>query len=190
MVTCVVTLLYKRATEHPQREWIIWFLDVGKQGIGSSLGHMSNIFMATIISLNANADECEWYCVCYLTDVTLGTFINLSFLTITEYALLNSRTNLALFRFGDYGNPPNFCVWVIQLIIWLIIIMLTKIIIAIFLVFASQVLNYGIQYLFYYIAQYPRVELILVMIVIPFVFNIMAFWITDRYSYYFILQKC
>ena len=151
------------------------------------MGHMSNILMATLISDSASADQCEWYCVCYLTDVTLGTFINLSFLTITEYVLLNSRSNLALFRFGDYGNPPNLCIWFIQLTIWLIIIIVTKMIIAIFLVFASQVLNYGIQYLFFYVAQYPRIELILVMIVIPFIFNIMAFWITDRCVHYCIL---
>lgn len=50
-----------------------------------------------------------------------------------------------------------------------------------FLYAAADALNSAFSYLFYYIAEYPRIELLLVMICIPFILNILAFWVTDSF---------
>ena len=47
---CITTLAFKRFGEVPQRPWVVWALDVGKQSVGSSFGHFSNIFLSEIIA--------------------------------------------------------------------------------------------------------------------------------------------
>ena len=179
-ITCVATLAVKRMNEYPQRDWSIWSLDVSKQGFGSAIGHSSNLFIATLLSASKSADECEFYCVCYLTDVTIGTVLNVSLLSLTERVLLANTPLQSMFKFGDYGDPPSIATWLIQLIIWLAIIIITKLLLVVFLIFSFDYLNAAISFAFSFLVIYPKIELIVVMIMIPFVFNILAFWITDR----------
>lgn len=156
-------------------QYIIVFL-----GFGSSMGHISNLLIATALS-NGTSDECQWYCICYLTDVTLGTFLSISILSLIESALVSSNSP-SIFKFGEYGNPPSMCIWVVQLIVWLSIIITTKCLIVSFLYLSANMLILGSTFIFIHLETYPRIELVIVMICIPFVFNILAFWVTDRWK--------
>jgi hypothetical protein len=90
---CILTLIIKRYQETPQREWSVWFFDVTKQGIGSSFGHFSNIYLSMIIATTVTSgDECQWYCLTYLIDCTLGIFLNIVMLKMFSYCV------------GHYGN--------------------------------------------------------------------------------------
>lgn len=42
----LATLLYKRHLERPRRPWLVWTLDVSKQGLGALYAHVLNIFIA------------------------------------------------------------------------------------------------------------------------------------------------
>lgn len=46
----MLSLVFKRWREHPQRPVKVWFFDVSKQVFGSVLVHMSNIFMSMLTS--------------------------------------------------------------------------------------------------------------------------------------------
>jgi hypothetical protein len=46
----MLSLVYKRWREHPQRPVRVWFFDVSKQVFGSVLVHISNIFMSMLTS--------------------------------------------------------------------------------------------------------------------------------------------
>lgn len=142
------------------------------------MGHMSNLFIATVLS-NGTSDECQWYCLCYLTDVTLGTFLNVSVLALVESFLVPDASS-SIFKFGEYGDPPNLCVWLAQLLVWLAIIVTSKALIVLFLFLCADMLINGSSQVFAYLEAYPRIELVVVMVCIPFVFNILAFWVTDR----------
>jgi hypothetical protein len=57
-IAAIGSLLYKRHIEKPQRPWLIWAFDVGKQLVGGFLVHCMNIIVA---SMNFEGDECAWY---------------------------------------------------------------------------------------------------------------------------------
>ena len=40
----------KRYSEKPMRTWLIWFLDVNKQGVAMVVGHCVNIYLSQILS--------------------------------------------------------------------------------------------------------------------------------------------
>ena len=178
---CISTLAFKRYGEIPQRPWVVWALDVGKQSVGSSFGHFSNIFLSEIIATKlTGGDECQWYCLSFLLDSTLGTFVNLSLLHFAENFIRN-RTSLHYLQFGDYGDPPSLIRWTAQLGIWLTLVIIGKIVCVLILVKFSGTLEMLISYVFQDLRSHPQAELIVVMIIIPGISNVISFWITDTY---------
>jgi hypothetical protein len=180
---CIGTLVIKRQNEVPRRDWTVWAMDVMKQSIGSSFSHFSNIFASELIAAAlaaVEADECQWYSLSFVLDSTLGTFVNLSILHLIE-SYTRSRPSLSYLKFGDYGNPPNIISWGAQLLIWLVVVVLGKIVcISILLNFAGP-LNRFIVFVFQGVHSHPEIELIVVMIIIPMIFNVASFWITDTF---------
>lgn len=180
-ILCISTLAFKRYGEIPQRPWVVWALDVGKQSVGSSFGHFSNIFLSEIIATElTGGDECQWYCLSFLLDSTLGTFVNLSLLHFAEN-LIRNRASLHYLQFGDYGDPPSLIRWTAQLGIWLTLVIIGKIVCVFILVQFSGTLEMMISYVFQNLRSHPQTELIVVMIVIPGISNVISFWITDTY---------
>lgn len=200
-LVAVATLIVKRQYEHPRRDWYVWFLDIGKQGIGSAVGHFANIYLSQFIAYQVpDADECQWYCFTYIVDCTVGLGMNIAFLRIFEKCLLNCKDpehNIVIF--GDYGDPPNIMKWLLQLGIWLTIVVSVKIIILSLLIHILLPINTIIAYIFVVFVPWPEVELILVMILIPagmhdlgtiapsstahrsVGMNVLQFWITDTF---------
>ena len=178
---CITTLAFKRYGEVPQRPWVVWALDVGKQSVGSSFGHFSNIFLSEIIaSVVSGGDECQWYCLSFVLDSTLGTFANLTLLHFVESAI-HSRSSLNYLQFGNYGDPPSLERWTAQLAIWLTLVIIGKVICVSILLLFSASLNDGISYIFQNLRAHPQSELIVVMIIVPGIFNVISFWITDTF---------
>ena len=178
---CITTLAFKRFGEVPQRPWVVWALDVGKQSVGSSFGHFSNIFLSEIIAtVVTGGDECQWYCLSFVLDSTLGTFANLTLLHFVESAI-HSRSSLNYLQFGNYGDPPSLERWTAQLAIWLTLVIIGKLICVSILLLFSASLNDVISYLFQNLRSRPQTELIVVMIIVPGIFNVISFWITDTF---------
>ena len=175
---CMATLIVKRQREYPQRPFSIFILDASKQSIGALFGHFSNLFLSIIINasiVNGNSDECLWYCLSFIIDCTFGTLISL--------LLLYSYEQIFSTKMGEYGvdSTPSLFIWSYQLIVWLIIIIISKLIILTFLIYLSKPLDYILGTVFSSIQSYPNIELVLVMIVIPFILNILQFYIQDNY---------
>jgi hypothetical protein len=180
---CFSTLVIKRHYEIPKRDLVIWTLDGLKQGIGSSVGHFANIILASILASRiVDGDECEWYCLNYLTDASFGVSFNVASLLLVEYVAskLLPRESLWL-RFGEYGSPPSFVVWLVQLLSWLFIVLAGKVIVFSLFFFMSHWLDEAISFVFDIFHGYPKVELVVVMIIIPFVLNIFMFWVQDTF---------
>jgi hypothetical protein len=178
---CISTLAFKRYGEVPQRPWIVWALDVGKQSVGSSFGHFSNIFLSEIIATAlTGGDECQWYCLSFLLDSTLGTFVNLSLLHLVEN-WIHARPNLHYFKFGEYGIPPSLSRWTAQLGVWLTLVIIGKIVCISLLLKFSGTLEKMISYIFQSLTTRPKTELIVVMVIVPGICNVISFWITDTF---------
>lgn len=159
----------------------MWFLDVIKQGIGSSFGHFANIFLSVIIADTlSHADECQWYGLTYVVDSTIGTVINLSLLRIFEHIARRSP-HCAKMNFGEYGNPPQLSVFFPQLGVWLIIVLMGKSMILFCMFQLIDPLNTFISRLFKIFHDQPRLELVVVMIIIPTILNTVQFWVTDTF---------
>lgn len=180
-ILCISTLAFKRYGEVPQRPWIVWALDVGKQSVGSSFGHFSNIFLSEIIATAlTGGDECQWYCLSFLLDSTLGTFVNLSLLHLVEN-WIHARPNLHYFKFGEYGIPPSLSRWTAQLGVWLTLVIIGKIVCISLLLKFSGTLEKMISFVFQSLTTRPKTELIVVMVIVPGICNVISFWITDTF---------
>lgn len=180
--------------------------------IGSSFGHFSNIFLSVIIAASLpEADECQWYCLTYVVDSTVGTFINIVLLKLFERAMnrfpdckvsINSilyaenlhnitttltymkyahNISMQIMNFGDYGNPPQLCIWFPQLIVWMCIVVLAKFFTLYMLFQFIYPLNDLISVLFSVFHDKPEIELVLVMVIIPTIMNTIQFWVTDTF---------
>jgi hypothetical protein len=181
-VLCIGTLIIKRQNEIPRRDWYVWFLDVTKQGVGSSFGHFSNIFLSVIIAQSiSGGDECQWYCLTYVTDSTIGTIFNLLFLYIFEKFVSHFPVQCSQMNFGEYGDPPQCSIFMPQLMIWLAIVIFGKIIILLSLVRFIDPIDQIMSAVFVVFRHNPRVELVMVMIVIPTILNTVQFWVTDTF---------
>lgn len=67
----------KRYFETPQRNWVIWFMDILKQFLGILVVHCFNVIAAENLSATANeGDECSWYFIIYLMDVVFTTVVS------------------------------------------------------------------------------------------------------------------
>lgn len=181
-VVCVGTLIVKRHYEHPRRDWMVWFLDVLKQGCGSSVGHFANIYLSQVIAYTIrDADECQWYCFTYLVDCTLGITMNVFFLRLFERAVDRYPLTCRIMKFGDYGDPPQLHYFVMQLVAWVSIVVTVKAIILSLMLHVLLPINGFIAYLFTAFEGHARLELVMVMVIIPTVLNTLAFWVTDTF---------
>lgn len=150
--------------------------------IGASFGHFSNIYLSMIIAdSKVSGDECQWYCLTYVMDSTFGTLLNLTFLYFFEELVRRNPVTCRVFSFGDYGNPPRLIIWIPQLLVWLCIVITGKATILLVIYQLLKPIGEIISALFKPLRRAPRVELVLVMIVIPTLLNTVQFWVTDTF---------
>ncbi|CEG45667.1 Protein of unknown function DUF3661, vaculolar transmembrane [Plasmopara halstedii] len=177
-LVAIATLWYKRHVERPRRPLQIWLMDIAKQMIGASVGHIINLFVS--IQMPPVTDECAWYFLNFLSDCTLGMIVSLAFLRLQQ-ELAFSMNWVNIQESGEYGNPPSYRVWALQLMSWLVIIVFSKAIVVSVMIAAATPLGLVGELLFHSLRGYPFTELVLVMIVCPSFLNIVQFWIQDSF---------
>ncbi|TFK66560.1 hypothetical protein BDN72DRAFT_844176 [Pluteus cervinus] len=112
-VVVILSLVYKRYRETPQRPWRIWLFDVSKQVVGQMFIHGVNVLLSDLGSNHTSSNACVLYLLNILLDTTLGValiYMNLRLLT----HLFSEKLNLKGFESGVYGNPPSFRFWIRQ----------------------------------------------------------------------------
>eukprot|EP00301_Raphidiophrys_heterophryoidea_P005035 c1214_g1_i1.p1 GENE.c1214_g1_i1~~c1214_g1_i1.p1 ORF type:complete len:249 (+),score=45.96 c1214_g1_i1:235-981(+) len=175
------SLVVKRFNEFPQRPWIVWAFDTSKQAIGASTSHLFNTLLGLLFGASTGS-ACTWYLVHSFLDTTLGMLFN--------FVLIKSLDYWGSGRFGAldsgfYGHPPSHKVWFRQLMVWLFIVFLSKVFVTL-AVMLDQVNNDGFfeacASLFLFPFSFnPQVELIVVMLLVPFVLNVTVFWVQDNF---------
>jgi len=72
--------------------------------------------------------------------------------------------------------------WAAQLSLWIGIVTLSKLILLFcFIIPAKKPLYVAGAWMMSGLVNYPRWELVIVMIIIPFIFNILTFWVSDEF---------
>jgi len=171
-------LIAKRGLESPQRSWKIWFLDVSKQGITACSGHLLNLMISEKFSKDY-MNQCNWYFISLITDVLLGTFLNI--MTFKQIEIYLSDSNKYKFVSGDYGPNDSWKSWMYQCIIWLLTNYLVKFFLLLVLFMNVEFFSFLSSWVLGPFQINPRVELVYVMVLLPTLLNGFAFWLTDSY---------
>ncbi|CAK9297493.1 unnamed protein product [Gordionus sp. m RMFG-2023] len=172
-ILAFASLILKRYFEplFERRPWLIWFFDTSKQAIGALVIHFANIFLSDIF----HGDPCTWYITNFLMDSTVGLVIIFALLKFFQYTVkLKGYKSL---KFGSYGKPPSLLYWLRQCGIYIAIMIIEKIFITILIQFKFFKNIFG--YLTIPINN-PKIEVALVVLIIPLFINILMFWIIDN----------
>jgi len=179
------SLFVKRQNEVPRREFMTWWLDVSKQGIGAIYQHCLNMITASIISHNVRGDyeledQCAWYAINYFFDTTVGLFLSVILLQMALGAA--KRRNIAsLMNTGVYSGADGMKHWWHQLIFWMLILSACKVLLLALLWICSPLLARLGYFVFGPLQGNNQLELLFVMIILPGVLNVFYFWIADGY---------
>ncbi|XP_066448196.1 store-operated calcium entry regulator STIMATE-like [Eleutherodactylus coqui] len=171
-VVAFSTLMLKRWQEpkEERRPWRIWFFDTSKQAIGALFIHFTNVFLSDL----TEEDPCSLYLMNFLLDATLGMLI--IWLSVKFVSAIVEQRGYTLLVFGEYGDPPQAAAWLGQCGLYLLIMIVEKTIITLVLLIPGWTKLQEI--LLDYIPD-PKLELVLVMLVVPFIVNAIMFWVVD-----------
>lgn len=175
---CVGLLLLKKYFDPVQRSWKTWFLDFFKLMICEGTKHMLNLWIAYVIGASSGL-ECEWYLVNIIVGCIIGVALQFSLLKLATY-LINKFSNYK-FESGNYLNEHNeICnkEFLLQLFIWWSIVVISKSLTLFFLLAFYHILeNMSLFILSPF--NNPRIKLIIVMVVVPMIFNAIELCLVD-----------
>ncbi|KAI1768276.1 vacuolar membrane protein-domain-containing protein [Hypoxylon sp. FL1150] len=202
----LLSLVYKRWRERPQRPVKIWFFDVSKQVFGSVLVHIANVFMSmltsgrfsikldpasvqTVARLMRRHEEDPYTpnpCSFYLLNLAIDTTLGIPILII----LLRVFTGLVAYtpwgkppesiQSGNYGSPPNAWWWLKQSVIYFCGLFGMKIcVLVIFLIlpWISRIGDWALKWT----EGNERVQIVFVMMLFPLIMNALQYYIIDSF---------
>ncbi|KAK1986411.1 vacuolar membrane protein-domain-containing protein [Colletotrichum cereale] len=200
----LLSLVFKRWRERPQRPVKIWFFDVSKQVFGSVLVHIANIFMSMLTSgrfsvaldptvasnarmlMSRNEDYTPNPCSFYLLNLAIDTTIGIPILIVLLRILtaLVSHTPLGKpeesIRSGNYGSPPNAWWWLKQSFIYFCGLFGMKfcvLIIFLLLPWISRVGDWALRWT----EGNEQLQIFFVMMFFPLIMNGMQYYIIDSF---------
>ncbi|CAD8100323.1 unnamed protein product [Paramecium primaurelia] len=202
---CFLVLVFKRHIEKPKRVWKIFLMDTAKQFVSAVVQHFLNIGLALLLSSADSGDQCQWYFITYMLDCTIGMLINC--LLITLFEKLFQKLGQTQFQTGNYytisypqittysissndltqaqkAKPKvevAYGVYVFQLTLWILIVVVSKVILYFFQLILGEYLLTAVSWMFQPINQYPELELVIVLVIIPLIFNALCFWVQDSF---------
>ena len=184
----ILILIIKRYLEKPRRPWKIWFYDVSKQMISSTVLHIFNLLISAILSdSKGETDACVWYFITLFLDCTLGAFLSYIFMWLSDGIAKNSdfrciKTGLYYEEYEKnnkkyYRLKPKL--YINQLLVWMVITIICKIILLIMLKICKRfMVNIGVFILSPFTSG--KLRLVMVMIIFPIILNGIYFWAVDN----------
>mmetsp|Transcript_16670 Transcript_16670/g.21625 ORF Transcript_16670/g.21625 Transcript_16670/m.21625 type:complete len:321 (-) Transcript_16670:300-1262(-) len=186
-VISITSLIIKRFLENPRRTWKIWFFDVSKQGFGAGFIHVWNMVLAVIIKnlmedspIQSGTDECALYAMNLSIDIFIGT-VWLYFLLKIQSRMADHYNWKDLIHLGQYGNPPQTSIWLKQLGAYFLVLLTMKTLNATLILSWRHHLDGFYSWIFGSLQPYPKLELIVVMVVMPASLNVIQYWIVDNF---------
>eukprot|EP00835_Amoeboradix_gromovi_P004253 NODE_320_length_11094_cov_0.618190.p4 type:complete len:215 gc:universal NODE_320_length_11094_cov_0.618190:3164-3808(+) len=172
------SLLIKRQRETPRRPLMIWMMDTSKQALGASFIHFMNI----LFSLDAEVNPCGQYILNIILDTTIGVYI-LLIIHSSMYRLVNRWVGISSGYYG--GESPQLKIWMGQFLIYLIALTSMKFLVLLIIKFG----HFGeiVETLLF--SMNEKVQIVLVMFIIPLIMNVVQFWLIDQGIKFMTVQR-
>lgn len=170
------SLIYKYSVEIPQRPFRTFQLDAGKMAIGGGTSHVLNLIFSQAWA-DDEVNPCVWFFIGVILDSTAGVFLCYLLLEVAEY----QGSKRGIHVRGSYGDPISYERWGVQCFFWTLIVILAKVITTVIIYTdASWFMQVGNAMLSPW-QKMPRVELVIAVLITPFLCNVFAFWVTDSF---------
>ncbi|OJD10733.1 hypothetical protein AJ78_08335 [Emergomyces pasteurianus Ep9510] len=182
----LLSLVYKRWRERPQRPVKVWAFDVSKQVFGSVLLHLANLlasmFSAGQIPVTATyqPNPCSYYLLNLGIDTTFGIPILILLLRILNRAAL--YTPLAnppeSIESGNYGDPPHAVWWFKQSLIYFFGLLCMKTCVVVLIHMLPFIVKIG-DWALRWTEGNTAVQIFFVMLLFPVIMNAVQYYIID-----------
>lgn len=180
----ISTLLVKRVVEWPRRPWLTWLFDTSKQTIASVISHLINILASTLSGHTgrklypSSVDPCAWYLTSVLVDGTLLLGLLAIMLKLIDFVV--EQKNVPAFRHGDYGDPPSYSVWSIQLITYILLFLTAKATCLYVLYKHSGVFLGLANWLLQPVDEHRHLKVTIILFSAPLLTTIIQYWTLDQ----------
>jgi hypothetical protein len=143
---------------------------------------------AVLISRVEDDNPCVWYFITLFSDTTFGVI--LSYLMLKSWESYAKTRSWSKFISGNYQSDVveevDLGAWAVQLMIWGLIVLIVnftqvKVLIMALLMKASWIFSDWGHWVLMGLEPYPRLELVVVMVIIPLIMNCVQFWIQDNF---------
>ncbi|KAL4896278.1 vacuolar membrane protein-domain-containing protein [Aspergillus ambiguus] len=184
----LLSLVYKRWRERPQRPLKVWAFDVSKQVFGSAMLHLANLLMSMFsagqleITSKYKPNPCSFYLLNLGIDTTLGIPILIFILHIlNRIALYTPLANPPeSIKSGNYGRPPRALWWFKQSIIYFIGLLGMKICVFFLIQLLPFIVKVG-DWALRWTEGNTAVQIIFVMLLFPVIMNAIQYYIIDTF---------
>lgn len=190
LVLCFASaaLVCKWLFEHPRREFDVWCLDVSKQAIGYALSLVIEaIFLRNMSRDYIDGDECEGYFMTYLYDSVFGFIFNIAGVYCLQVLLCKyfpTHRVKEFVKFGYYGEPFSWDIYLVQLCLWVLIVINGKLLIIIFFLVTTPSLGPIFRVIFSMFPNESQLKLLLIAFVMPVLLTSVAVWLQDVFLKY------
>ncbi|CRG84633.1 Vacuolar membrane protein YPL162C [Talaromyces islandicus] len=184
----LLSLVYKRWKERPQRPLKIWAFDVSKQVFGSVMLHLANLLLSLFsaghfeISQQYQPNPCSFYLLNLGIDTTLGIpILYLVLLIINQLALYTplARPPESI-ESGNYGQPPNVMWWFKQAILYFLGLLWMKFSVFILIQVFPVIVKVG-DWALRWTEGNAALQIIFVMLLFPLIMNAIQYYIVDTF---------
>ena len=180
--TTLLSLLYKRYQETPQRDWLVWIMDTSKQAISATLVHFVNILVSyiSVFLPQTSTNPCVWYFLNVFLDTTLGVYALYMFLL--RIHKLAMKFGIDEITMGYYGDPPRLYPWCKQLMLFLLAWFGVKVTVVILLTFVPHFGRVA-EWIFLIFKGNTKGQVVFAMLIFPLCMNIVqgTFTLIQRY---------
>ncbi|KAL4974513.1 vacuolar membrane protein-domain-containing protein [Aspergillus desertorum] len=182
----LLSLVYKRWKERPQRPVKVWAFDASKQVFGSSMLHLFNLLMSMFsagqfeITSEYKPNPCSFYLLNLGIDTTLGIPILIFILHILNR--LAKYTPLAnppeSIESGNYSDPPRVRWWFKQSMIYFLGLLGMKICVFFLIQMVPLIVKVG-DWALRWTEGNTAIQIIFVMLIFPVIMNAIQYYIID-----------
>ncbi|RAH65829.1 STIMATE family protein [Aspergillus aculeatinus CBS 121060] len=184
----LLSLVYKRWRERPQRPVKVWAFDVSKQVFGSAMLHLANLLMSMFsagqfeIQSKYKPNPCSFYLLNLGIDTTLGIPILIFILHIlSRLAMFTPLANPPeSIESGNYGRPPRASWWFKQSMIYFLGLLGMKICVFFIIQLLPFIVKVG-DWALRWTEGNTAVQIIFVMLLFPVIMNAIQYYIIDTF---------
>ncbi|KAL2833251.1 vacuolar membrane protein-domain-containing protein [Aspergillus cavernicola] len=182
----LLSLVYKRWRERPQRPVKVWAFDASKQVFGSSMLHLLNLLMAMFsagqfeITSKFKPNPCSFYLLNLGIDTTLGIPILIFILHfLNRLAIYTPLSNPPeSIESGNYGDPPRVGWWFKQSVIYFLGLLGMKICVFFLIQMVPLIVKVG-DWALRWTEGNTALQIIFVMLLFPVIMNAIQYYIID-----------